>query len=155
MIATPVNPDLLDRMSKLFVSLPHSRALDLQYVGTDGQHALLKVAWRADLVGNPETGAINGGVITTLVDTTSAVAVTARLSDIETIATLDLRIDYLTTASSDQPLFCRAECYRLTRHIAFTRAVCFHTHPSEPIAHGVATFMRGSSPLPLVANTQG
>ena len=148
MTPAAVNPQVLMVMSQLFVDLPHARALGLQYVGTDGQESVLKIAWREDLVGNPTTGALHGGVITSLIDTTSATAVTAKLPDFEMIATLDLRIDYLAAATPGEPVYCRAECYRLTHHIAFTRAICFHVHPSDPIAQGVATFMRGSTPVP-------
>ncbi|BBF85438.1 hypothetical protein DLM_1822 [Aquitalea magnusonii] len=145
MTASPANPQVLETMSKLFVSLPHCATLGFQYLGTEGRRPVLKVEWREDLVGNPASGTIHGGVITSLVDTTSAVSVTACLPDFETIATLDLRIDYLTAATPGKAIHCRAECYRLASQIAFTRAVCYHDDPADPIAHGVATFMRESS----------
>ncbi|MBI3143993.1 MAG: PaaI family thioesterase [Pseudogulbenkiania sp.] len=150
MIATPVNPEVFEPMGQLFVSLPHCATLGFQYLGADGRKPVLKVDWRDDLVGNPATGVLHGGVITSLVDTTSAVAVTAQLERFETIATLDLRIDYLKSATPGKAIYCRAECYRLASQVAFTRAVCYHDDPDEPIAHGVATFMRGSSPLPML-----
>ncbi|UJB30844.1 PaaI family thioesterase [Chromobacterium sp. Beijing] len=150
MIPTPANPEVLEAMSQLFVSFPHCRALGFQYIGTEGRRPTLKVDWREDLVGNPVTGILHGGVITSLVDTCSAVSVTAHLPEMETIATLDLRIDYLKAATPGKPIFCRAECYRLASQIAFTRAVCYHESPSDPIAHGVATFMRESSRTPML-----
>lgn len=145
-----VNPDVLARMSALFVSLPHSRTLGFEYKGCEGRRPVLEVAWREDLVGNPATGVVHGGVITSLVDTTSAISVTAVLPDFETIATLDLRIDYLKSATPGKTIRCRAECYRLASQVAFTRAVCYHDNPDDPIAHGVATFMRESSPQPML-----
>ncbi|WP_199101671.1 PaaI family thioesterase [Aquitalea sp. ASV11] len=145
MTPSPANPQVLETMSKLFVSLPHCATLGFQYLGTEGRRPVLKVEWREDLVGNPASGTIHGGVITSLVDTTSAVSVTACLPDFETIATLDLRIDYLKAATPGKAIHCRAECYRLASQIAFTRAVCYHDDPADPIAHGVATFMRESS----------
>ncbi|WP_054285842.1 PaaI family thioesterase [Gulbenkiania mobilis] len=150
MTPAPVNPAVLEAMSALFVSLPHCETLGFQYLGTDGRKPVLKVEWREALVGNPGNGVVHGGIITSLVDTTSAIAVTAQLPDFETIATLDLRIDYLKAATPGRAIFCRAECYRLATQIAFTRAVCYHDRPEEPIAHGVATFMRDSSPVPML-----
>ncbi|GGY22593.1 PaaI family thioesterase [Paludibacterium paludis] len=150
MTPKPVNPDVLEAMSELFVSLPHSRSLGFRYLGTDGRRPVLCVEWREDLVGNPVTGVVHGGVITSLVDTTSAISVTAQLAEFETIATLDLRIDYLKSATPGKTIHCRAECYRLASQIAFTRAVCYHDDPSDPIAHGVATFMRASNPKPML-----
>lgn len=150
MIPTPANQQVLEAMSELFASFPHCRTLGLQYVGTDGRKSTMKLDWREDLVGNPATGILHGGVITSLVDTTSAISVTAQLPEAETIATLDLRIDYLKAATPGKPIFCTAECYRLASQIAFTRAVCYHDAPSDPIAHGVATFMRESSRTPML-----
>lgn len=146
----PVNLQVLEAMSQLFVSLPHCVALGFEYLGTVGRKPTLRVAWREDLVGNPVSGTVHGGVITSIVDTTSAIAVTAVLPDFETIATLDLRIDYLKAAKKGEPIYCAAECYRLSSQIAFTRAVCYHDSPEDPIAHGVATFMRDSSPVPMM-----
>lgn len=151
MSAQPANLKVLEALSALFVSLPHCQTLGFQYLGTEDRKPVLKVDWREDLVGNPATGVIHGGVITSLVDTTSAIAVTAHLPDFETIATLDLRIDYLRAAEPGKAIHCRAECYRLASQIAFTRAVCYHDDVNQPIAHGVATFMRGSSSKPMIA----
>lgn len=147
--AAPENPEVLDVLSRVFVSLPHCQTLGIRYVGIEGRKPTLKVDWREDLVGNPASGVLHGGVITSLVDTCSAVAVTAQLAEFETIATLDLRIDYLKAASPGRTIYCTAECYRLAHQVAFTRAVCFHDDASDPIAHGVATFMRESSPVPM------
>ncbi|MDF0605961.1 PaaI family thioesterase [Neisseriaceae bacterium TC5R-5] len=151
MMQQPANPALFDAISRLFVSLPHCQTLGIRYVGITGRKPTLQLDWRADLVGNPASGVIHGGVITSLVDTCSAIAVAAHLPEGQVIATLDLRIDYLTAATTGKPILCTAECYRLSSQIAFTRAVCYHDDPNEPIAHGVATFMRESSPLPAVA----
>jgi uncharacterized protein (TIGR00369 family) len=147
----PLNAEVFTAMSELFVSLPHCRTLGFEIVGCEGRKPVIKVDWREDLIGNPATGVIHGGVITTLVDTTSAVSVTAQLDAYETIATLDLRIDYLRAATPGKAIYCRAECYRLASQIAFTRAVCYHETPDDPIAHGVATFMRDSSSKSMLA----
>ncbi|MEM7670208.1 MAG: thioesterase, partial [Pseudomonadota bacterium] len=38
-------------------------------------------------------------------------------------------------------LYCRAECYRTTRSIAFTRAVAFHDDPDDPVATASGAFI--------------
>ena len=60
------------------------------------------------------------------------------------IATLDLRIDYLKPATPNQPVRTRAHCYKVTRSVAFTRAVAFHDDPDDPIASSAGTFMIGT-----------
>ena len=142
------NGKLYQLLSNAFVQLPHCRLLGFELVGTDVRSPVLKVDWRDELVGNPVTGVLHGGVITTLIDTTSAMAVAACLSMLETFATLDLRIDYLKAATPGKAVYCRAECYLLAQQIAFTRAVCYHDDPNDPVAHGIATFMRESMPVP-------
>lgn len=154
MVPAPVNAQVLEAMGQLFVSLPHCETLGMRWHGTDGRQPTLVVDWKPELVGNPATGVLHGGVITSLVDTTSALAVCAHLPDFETIATLDLRIDYLSGARQGLPVYCTAECYRLASQVAFTRAVCWQETPEQPIAHGVATFMRGSSPIPMVDRSE-
>lgn len=137
--------DLFEQMQRWVVSLPHCATLGLRFAGMAHQKVTLALDWREDLVGNPTSGVLHGGVITSLVDSTSALAVFTRLAAAEAMATLDLRIDYLRAAEPRQPVFCEAECYHLTRQIAFTRAICHQGNREDPLAHGVATFMRASS----------
>ncbi|GAB2940227.1 MULTISPECIES: PaaI family thioesterase [Aquaspirillum] len=136
---------LIDRMQQWFVSLPHCATLGLRFVDSAENWVILAVDWREELVGNPATGVLHGGVITSLVDTCSALSAFTGLEEAEAMATLDLRIDYLKPAQPQQTVFCRAECYKLGRQIAFTRAVCYQQDMNNPIAHGLATFMRASS----------
>ena len=57
------------------------------------------------------------------------------------IATLDLRIDYMKPATPGRDLMARAQCYKLTRNVAFVRGVAYHDDPEDPIATSTATFM--------------
>ena len=147
--------ELLDTLQRWFVSLPHCATLGFEFIGVEDGKPTLKVNYRDDLVGNGSNGVIHGGVITSLVDTTSALSVFSHLDSAEAMATLDLRIDYLKAATPGLAIYCTAECYKLTRQIGFTRAVCHHGDPSDPIAHGVATFMRGSSNAILGGDATG
>jgi len=81
------------------------------------------------------------GVIATLVDGSCGLALLGHLGRFEPIATLDLRIDYLRPATAHQSVIARATCYKVTRNVAFTRAVAYHDDPDDPIAHSVGTFM--------------
>ena len=70
---------------------------------------------------DPDTGVIHGGVLTAVLDNASGMAVPrAQLSEAQrAIATLDLRIDYMRPAKPLEDLLVEAECYQLTRAIAF------------------------------------
>lgn len=122
-------------------AIPHNQALGMSAtaISTDGVE--LEVPYKLELVGNPDTGVLHGGVITALLDAASGAAVFSLLEPLIPIATLDLRIDYLRPATPGQAVRARASCYKRTRTIAFTRAVAFHDDPDDPIAHSVGTFM--------------
>ncbi len=126
-------------------NMPHGRELGIRIVDLAPASATMALDYQSRLVGNPETGILHGGVITTLVDTVSAMSVFAALRRMVAIATLDLRIDYLKPATPSRELVARADCYKTTRQIAFTRCTAYHER-SDPIASCVGTFMIGSTP---------
>jgi uncharacterized protein (TIGR00369 family) len=130
------------RLVRAFSSgVPHNRALGIEIVEITPGEAVFRLPYDEKLVGNPDTGVLHGGVITALLDGASGSAVFAALTAMVPIATLDLRIDYLRPAEVGRPVLARATCYKMTRNIAFTRAVAYHEDPADPIAHSVGTFM--------------
>ncbi|CAN5330082.1 PaaI family thioesterase [soil metagenome] len=124
---------------------PHAKALGLEFVEADVGRAVLKAPYREDLVGDPETGVIAGGVVTALLDHVCGQAVWAALEGYTTIATLDLRIDYMRAAEPGLPVFAEAHCYKLTRSVAFVRATAYDRDPSDPVAAAQASFMLNSN----------
>lgn len=131
----------LDFVKGFSENVPHNRALGIEIVDLQPREARFRLPYDEKLVGNPDTGVIHGGAITTLLDGASGAAVFATLAELVPIATLDLRIDYLRPAEAGRAINARATCYKLTRNIAFTRAVAYHEDPEDPIAHSVGTFM--------------
>jgi len=134
--------DLRLRMAKGFTTgVPHNRALGMELLELHHAEAVFRLPYDPKLIGNPDTGVIHGGAITALLDGASGAAVFAALPEMVPIATLDLRIDYLRPADVGRPVLARATCYKMTRNVAFTRAVAYHDDPADPIAHSVGTFM--------------
>jgi len=122
-------------------AVPHNRALDLRVVDYRPEHLSLSLPYRDDLVGNPETGVLHGGCITSLIDATCGGAVILSLTAPRRIATLDLRIDYVRPALPEQEVICDAHCYKITRHVAFVRAIAHHGDQVSPIASASGTFV--------------
>ena len=106
---------------------------------------VLRIPYRAELVGEPDTGVLAGGVVTTLLDMACGWASLAALKVPTSIATLDLRIDYMRPAEPGRDLLATAHCYKLTRSIAFVRAVAYDQDPSDPVAAAQAAFMLDSN----------
>jgi uncharacterized protein (TIGR00369 family) len=126
---------------------PHSSALGLEFVSVEAGVGILKVPYRDDLVGDPRTGVLAGGVITALLDHACGLAVKAAALDFDATATLDLRIDYMRPAEPRRDILARAHCYKLTHTIAFVRAVAYEDDPDDPIAAAQAAFVRaGAAP---------
>lgn len=124
---------------------PHASALGMQFVSADPNTGVLKVPYREDLVGDPDTGVIAGGVVTVLLDQVCGLAVMASLDDFTSVATLDLRIDYMRAAQPGKDLMATAHCYKVTRSVAFVRASAYDADPSDPVATAQAAFMLNSN----------
>ncbi len=112
-----------------------------------GDKVTMGLPYDSQFTGDPVSGVLHGGVITTLVDSVSGMCIYAKLQKYVPIATLDLRIDYLKPATPGEELFAQAYCYKMTKRIAFVRSVAYHTDPEDPVANSVSTFMLHSTPL--------
>lgn len=139
-------------------SVPHARAIGMQLVSFDDGRCVVRVPYAQQLVGDPDTGVIHGGVITAVLDNASGMAV-PRIGlspEQRAIATLDLRIDYMRPATPEKDLMVSAECYQLTRSVAFVRAHAWQENEQSIIASSVATFMLGANRAapPAFANAQ-
>lgn len=137
--------DQLRAINRAFMDhVPHNQALNIQIDRLDTAEAEMTLPYQDKLVGNPDAGILHGGAITTILDACSGAAVFMAMTTPQPIATLDLRIDYLKPATPHQPVHTRAHCYKVTRNVAFTRAVAFHDDPDDPIASSAGTFMIGT-----------
>lgn len=125
----------------LVAHVPHAVRLGIQVDEVGPHRAVVRLPWKEELVGDPVRGVVFGGVITTLLDQASGIAVQCSLPEFKRIATLDLRIDYLRAAEPGQDLVAVAECYKLTNHVAFVRGSAWDRDASDPFASMLATFM--------------
>jgi acyl-coenzyme A thioesterase PaaI-like protein len=69
----------------------------------------------------------------------------AALDSFKYIATLDLRIDYMRAAEPGKDVFAKAHCFKVTKNVAFVRAVAYDDDPEDPVAAATAAFMLDSS----------
>jgi len=139
----PSHAGILGRAA--FEYSPQATALGLELIETGQAEATVKAPYKPELVGDPDTGVVAGGVVTTLLDQTCGQAVWVALEKMTSIATLDLRIDYMRAAEPGADIFAHAHCYKLTRSVAFVRAQAYDRDPSDPVATAQAAFMLDSS----------
>ncbi len=139
-----MTPSDLSRPATLrewMAGIPHQAAIGFELVETGADFAVGRIPYRGSLVGNPASGVVHGGIVTTLLDTVGGMAALARQGEFIMMATLDLRIDYLRPSTPGEDLAARVECYKLTRNVAFTRGFAFNEDPDDPLASMSATYM--------------
>jgi uncharacterized protein (TIGR00369 family) len=130
---------------------PHAVAIGLETVSLEDAVANLRLTYRQELVGDPDTGVLAGGVVTALLDHACGQAVMAALGSPTPVATLDLRIDYMRAAEPGLDVHARAHCYKLTHSIAFVRATAYDRDITDPVATAQATFMLTGQSEPAAA----
>lgn len=135
-----------DKMARQFMeALPFSRALEMRLDALGGGQATVSMPYNPALIGDPATGVIHGGAVSALLDTCSGAAVLSHPEQTHASATIDLRIDYMRSAKPGQRITAEAECYHVTRSVAFIRATARDEEPDGPpvaTATGAFTFSR-------------
>ncbi|MEL7300423.1 MAG: PaaI family thioesterase [Pseudomonadota bacterium] len=129
------------QIARLFIeAIPHAKALGMEITEISGGVAEITMPYDARLVGDPATGVIAGGAVSALMDTCGGAAVMCHPDQPVGTATIDLRIDYMRSATPGQAITARAECYHMTRAVAFVRASAFDDNRAEPVAAATGAF---------------
>ena len=136
-----------DMFGTIIDNTPYMKAIGATYVGRSAVGVTMRLPYRDDLVGDPDTRVIASGVVTALLDNGAGMAVWDRINEFKPIATLDLRIDYMRAAVPDMDLLVTACCYKLTRSIGFVRAFAYEETPDDPVAAAQAAFIIASPTL--------
>ena len=127
--------------ARMATSTPQAVALGFETVSMGVGRASMRIPWREDLVEDPVSRALASGVVTTLMDHCSGMAVAAVEEDRFPTATLDLRIDFMRAAAPGAGVVVEAHCYKSTETLAFVRATAWDSDPEDPIATVQAAFV--------------
>lgn len=125
---------------KFIEAIPHSRALGMVLERIEDGVAVISMPYDERFVGDPETGVIHGGAVSALMDTCGGAAVMSHPTGAIGTATLDLRIDYMRPARPGDRITARAECYHVTRSVAFVRATARDSEADRPVAAATGAF---------------
>lgn len=130
-----------EQAAQIMQAVPYARALGFEVLDIRRGWARARAPYSPELVGDVATGVIHGGVVTALLDNLCGVAVVAAFERYRSTATLDLRIDYMRPAEPGRDILAEAECYHVTRSVAFVRGYAFHDNRDRLIASATAAFM--------------
>lgn len=129
------------RARAAFARIPHCQHVGMQLTELMPGWGMMTLPYNPRLIGDPRSGVVHGGAITALLDACAGAAVFAALPQLQPIATLDLRIDYLRPAEPGRDVWAEATCHHMSKNVAFVRALAFHADGETPIATAAGTFM--------------
>ena len=92
-------------VERLYGEVPFHRRHDLEVLAVTPERASVKLPFDPGLVGNPDLGAVHGGVVSALVDLAGAAVFVGDRG--EFTPTIDLRVNYLEAAGRE-PLYATA-----------------------------------------------
>ena len=129
-----------DTVKKFFMNLPFSKFLGLTLDRLGNGEATMTMPYQKKLIGDPKSGVIHGGVVTTLLDSCCGAAVMTAGDPKFPTATIDLRIDYMRPAEPLRLIKADAKCYRVTTSVVFVRATAQDGTKETPVATATGAF---------------
>lgn len=130
----------------------HGAALGFQLTKVGRGEVEMTFPYKEEVIGNPVTGVVHGGVIVSLLDTCCGCAAITMLTSAAITPTMDLRLDYMHPAQPHKPIYVAAKVYRDTSNVMFCRGSAWQDDRENPIAHCVATFMKVETPSISLTN---
>ncbi|CAH0353221.1 PaaI family thioesterase [Aquabacterium sp. CECT 9606] len=124
-------------------AVPHNFDLGMIVESMSSTAAVMRLPYRNILMGDSEKDWLYSSTLYSLADAASGMAVFCALNELTSIATLDMRIDYLRPTPIGRDLLANATCYRLTRQVAFTRCSIYLADDDEICAIATGTFYCG------------
>jgi len=126
--------------AQLIEALPYAKALSMKLLSIGDGVAEISMPYDEALIGDPQSKVIHGGAVSALMDTAAGAAVMSMSTRPGSTATLDLRIDYMRSATPGSPLLAKATCYHVTRSVAFIRAIATDEDKDRPVAMAAGAF---------------
>ena len=116
--------------------IPFNKVLNLKLEDIGENFAKIRIPFNPEFIGNPVKKSIHGGVISAAMDVVGGAAGMTTLTNSEdTIATIDLRIDYIQPGQP-KDIITEGHIVKSGHRVIFTRMIAYHDDPNDPIAEG-------------------
>lgn len=121
-------------------AIPFHRLLGTQLQAMDDGYAAILIPYRPDLVGDPRSQRLHGGVISFAMDAAGGAAGMTTLHSAEDlISTVDIRVDYLHP-SKPEDILAEGFIVKDGKYVIFTRMTARHPESDQLIAEGRAVY---------------
>lgn len=129
------------QLARQFIqAIPHAQELGMTLTKIGDGIAEIVMPYDTKLIGDPDTGVIHGGAVSALMDTCCGAAVMSHPEAPGGTATIDLRIEYMRSATPGQAITTKATCHHISRNVAFVRAIAVDDDTDRPVATATAAF---------------
>lgn len=120
--------------------IPFHKVLGLELIEMKEGFASIRIPFKKELVGDPRTNRIHGGVISTAMDAAGGAAVITTLKgSADQIATVDMLIDYLFPGRPED-IIVEGRIIRNGASLVFTEMAAHHPGDEQQIARARAVF---------------
>ena len=130
-------------LQKLVETVPQMATQNVRVEKVADQKLTLRLPYREELIGNPDTRAVHTGALTVLLDNALGFAGCIRDDFPPTLTpTLDLRIDHLAVAPAGSDILATAWVYRVTSKILFVEGYAWCEASEKILARATGNFVR-------------
>ena len=123
----------------------------------DPDEIRVRVPFQPVMIGDTGWNVIHSGLLMILLDSLCGISIIQKMAAPTSIATLDLRVDYLRAVPANEDMYVTANCYKIGRNVGFSRGAIYTADPDDPAAIANGTFMLGTAgdPPPMAAMLKG
>ncbi len=124
----------------------------MESIGPEGVR--VRVPFSPVMMGDTHWNMIHSGLLMILLDSLCGISIIQKLTAPASIATLDLRVDYLRPVPAGTDLIITGVCYKIGRNVGFSRGAIYTSDPADPAAIANGSFMLGTAgdPPPLLSS---
>jgi acyl-coenzyme A thioesterase PaaI-like protein len=118
----------------------HAASLGIEILEAGPGWAKFSLEWRDELMARSISSVPASAPILSLMESACGHAVWSAIEQPLSQLILSLRVDHLRSATPGRRLIGQAECFRVTKRIAFARGIAYDDDKNDPVVNATASF---------------